>query len=157
MDLIDSATIPDTLSPEVADHARRYLASNGQDGHLTIGGKLPPAMQNVTSLLLVTRGRKSGKPYLMPLYYGTDGGRYVVIASRGGAPVHPGWYKNLDANPEVRIQVGDQRLDAVASTAAGAERTRLWQMMEKAYPPYKRYQERAGAREIPVVVLTPKR
>jgi proline iminopeptidase len=156
MDIIDSAIIPDTLSPEVADHARRYLASNGRDGHRTIGGKLPPVMQNVPSLLLVTSGRKTGRHYLMPLYCGEDAGRYVVIASRGGAPDHPGWYKNLAANPEVRVQVGAERFDATAVTAAGAERTRLWRMMEKAYPPYAKYQVKAGAREIPVVVLTPK-
>lgn len=157
MDIIDSAIIPATLSPEVQDHARRYLASNGRDGHITIGGTLPPAMQNVPALLLVTTGRTSGKHFLMPLYYGRDGNRFVVIASKGGAPAHPGWYANLVANPDVRIQVGDQRVDVLATTASGGERLRLWKMMEEVYPPYRRYQERAAPREIPVVILAPKR
>ena len=156
MDIIDTAVIPDKLAPEVSDHARRYLASSGRDGHLTMGGVLPPAMQNVPSLLLVTQGRVSGRHYLMPLYYGSDAGRYVVIASRGGAPEHPGWYANLAADPNVRIQVGERRMDALASSAAGDERNRLWQMMEQLYPPYRKYQQRAAPRVIPVVVLTPK-
>lgn len=156
MDIIDSAIIPDKLAPEVQDHARRYLASSGRDGHLTIGGTLPPAMQNVPALLLVTKGRASGKHFLMPLYYGCDADRYVVIASKGGAPAHPGWYANLTADPNVRIQVGDQRFDALATTAGGDERARLWTLMEGIFPPYRRYQERAASREIPVVVLTPK-
>ena len=157
MDIIDSAIIPDQLSPEVQDHARRYLASNGKDGHLTIGGTLPPAMQNVPALLLVTKGRTSGKHFLMPLYYGRDADRCVVIASKGGAPEHPGWYANLMADPNVRVQVGDQRFDAQATTASGDERARLWKMMEELYPPYGRYKTRAAPREIPVVILTPKR
>ena len=157
MDIIDSAIIPERLSPAVQDHARRYLASHGKDGHLTIGGTLPPAMQNVPALLLVTKGRSSGKHFLMPLYYGRDAERCVVIASKGGAPAHPGWYANLLADPKVRVQVGDQRFDAHAITATGDERARLWKMMEELYPPYRRYQERAAPREIPVVVLTPKR
>jgi len=156
-DIVDTAIIPDNLSPEVRDHARRYLASNGKDGHVTMGGTLPPVMQNVPSLLLVTKGRTSGKHYLMPLYCGSDGERYVVIASKGGAPVHPGWYKNLAADPNVRVQVGNRRFDALATVATGAERERLWQMMERQYPPYGKYKERAAPREIPVVVLTPKR
>jgi proline iminopeptidase len=154
-DVLDTAIIPAALSPEVADHARRYLASNGRDGHLTMGGTLPPFMQNIPSLLLVTRGRSSGKHYLMPLYCGSDGERYVVIASKGGAPVHPGWYKNLVAHPRVRIQVGEKRMDAIASIASGDERERLWAMMEKQFPSYGKYRQKAGAREIPVVVLTP--
>lgn len=81
----------------------------------------------------------------------------MVIASKGGAPAHPGWYANLLADPKVRVQVGEQRFDAHATTAIGDERARLWKMMEELYPPYRRYQERAAPREIPVVVLTPKR
>jgi deazaflavin-dependent oxidoreductase (nitroreductase family) len=156
MDLIDEAIIADTLPAIAKDHARRYLASNGRDGHLTVGGGAVPAMQNVTSLLLVTRGRKTGKPYLMPLFYGADAGRYVVIASKGGAPDNPGWFKNLAADPSVRIQVGERRMAAHASVASGAERERLWRMMAKAYPPYDDYAVKAAPREIPLIVLTPK-
>jgi hypothetical protein len=100
MDIIDSAILPEGLSDFARGHAQRYLASNGRDGHLTLGGS-ERRPQDVASLLLVTRGRKSGKHYLMPLYYGSDAGRYIVIASKGGAPDHPGWYKNLVKDPNV--------------------------------------------------------
>jgi deazaflavin-dependent oxidoreductase (nitroreductase family) len=105
---------------------------------------------------LVTRGRNSGKYWLTPLYYGKDGERFVLIGSKAGAKVHPSWYKNLLVHPNVRIQVGDKRMDAVASVVRGDERTRLWQLMEKVFPIYARYRESAAPREIPVVVLTPK-
>jgi proline iminopeptidase len=156
MDLIDAATIPDAVPDYIRDHARRYLASNGADGHLTLGPQAHPKLQNIPSLLLVTQGRVSGRHYLMPLYYGADGGRFVVIGSKGGDPEHPGWYKNLLAHPKVRIQVGDRRMDAVAAVAQGAERERLWTMMETVFHGYRTYKIRAAPREIPVVVLTPK-
>jgi deazaflavin-dependent oxidoreductase (nitroreductase family) len=155
MDVIDSAVIPESIPPFAQDHARRYRESNGRDGHRTIGGNYPEAVQNVPSLLLASRGRETGKPVLTPLFYGSDNGRYVVIASKGGDDEDPGWYKNLEEDPSVRLQVGEQRFDAVASTATGAERERLWRMMEKIYPGFGDYQE-STEREIPVVVLTPR-
>jgi deazaflavin-dependent oxidoreductase (nitroreductase family) len=91
----------------------------------------------------------------MPLIYGTDGPRYVVIGSKGGAPQNPSWVFNLEADPHVEVQVLHDTFSAVASTAAGPERARLWEMMVGVYPPYRGYQERT-AREIPVVVLTRK-
>jgi deazaflavin-dependent oxidoreductase (nitroreductase family) len=112
-------------------------------------------MRNITSLLLVTRGRKSGRHYLMPLFYGEDAGRFVVIASKAGAADHPGWYKNLAAHAEVRIQVGERRMDALASVATGEERARLWRMMAKPYPLYDDFAAKAAPREIPLVILTP--
>ena len=156
VDLIDSAVIPDAVPDYIRDHAQRYLASNGADGHLSIGGQAHPKLQNIPSLLLVTQGRKSGRHYLMPLYYGSDGARFVVIGSKGGNPEHPGWYKNILAHPDVRLQVGDRRMDALAATASGPERERLWAMMETVFHGYKTYKQRAAPREIPVVVLTPK-
>lgn len=127
----------------IADHLRRYQASDGADGHLWNG---------VPCLLLTTTGRKSGAPRTLPLIYGRDGDRYVIVASRGGAPDHPAWYQNLTANPRVKLQVAAEKLAASARTAAGAERARLWAAMTKIWPAYDEYQAKT-AREIPVVVL----
>ena len=107
------------------------------------------------TLLLTTTGRKSGKPRSLPLIYGEAGGAYVVIASKGGLPNHPIWYLNLEANPECELMVGPKRVRARARVAEGEERTRLWEQLARIYPPYVEYQERAGARTIPVVVLEP--
>ena len=127
----------------IADHLKRYLATNGADGHLWNG---------VQTLLLTTTGRKSGAKQQLPLIYGRDGAHYVIVASRGGAPDHPGWYKNLVAHPEVKLQVAADRFAARARTATGDERTRLWQVMTKIWPAYDEYQGKTS-RQIPVVVL----
>ncbi len=92
----------------------------------------------------------------MPLIYGESGGSYVIVASKGGAPKHPAWYLNLDALPEVGVQVGTKRFTAKARTASGEERQRLWPQMAGIYPPYLDYQNKTD-REIPVVVLDPAR
>jgi deazaflavin-dependent oxidoreductase (nitroreductase family) len=127
----------------IADHLKRYLATDGADGHIWNG---------VPTLLLTTTGRKSGAPQQLPLIYGRDGNRYVIVASRGGAPDHPGWYKNLVAQPQVKLQVAAERFAARARTATGDERTRLWQVMAKIWPAYDEYQGKTS-RQIPVVVL----
>ena len=93
----------------MADHLESYLATNGADGHIWRG--LP-------TLLLTTTGRRSNEERVLPLIYGRDGNRFVVVASRGGAPDHPGWYKNLVQHPEVRVQVR-----ATVSVRAPAPRT----------------------------------
>jgi proline iminopeptidase len=108
----------------------------------------------VPTLLLTTRGRKSGAPRVLPLIYGKTPRGYVVVASKGGAPSHPAWYRNLSAHPEVEVQVGPQTFQARARTATGGERSALWKQMVEIYPPYDDYQRRT-AREIPVVVLEP--
>lgn len=137
------------------DHAQRYLSSGGADGHMyTIVRPGTPELA-VPSLLLTTTGRKSGEKYLFPLFYGQTGSSYFVIASKGGAPEHPGWYRNLLANPEVDIQVGTAKMRARARTATGEERAQLWEQAVKFFPPYADYRVKAGAREIPVVVLDP--
>jgi deazaflavin-dependent oxidoreductase (nitroreductase family) len=156
MDPIDSAVIPDSLPPFAQDHARRYRDTNGRDGHLTAGGRYPEVVQNVPSLLLATKGRESGRCILVPLFYGIDAGRYVVVAAGGDeADDNPGWFKNLCKDPDVRIQVGAQRLDAVASLAEGAERERLWQLMEGIYDGFGDFAE-ALEHDIPIVVLAPR-
>jgi deazaflavin-dependent oxidoreductase (nitroreductase family) len=108
------------------------------------------------TLLLTTKGRKSGERRDAPLIYGEDGGGYVVIASRGGTPTHPIWFLNLEAEAECELQVGPRHLRARARVAEGAERERLWRKMTALYPPYDQYQKNAGARTIPVVVLEPR-
>jgi deazaflavin-dependent oxidoreductase (nitroreductase family) len=127
----------------IADHMTKYLATNGEDGHIWRG---------VPTLLLTTTGRRSGKPLMLPLIYGTDGANYLVVASKGGAPTHPAWYVNLAANPEVEVQVGADRFKATARTADGAEKARLWKTMTAVWPAYDEYQGRTK-RAIPVVVL----
>ena len=133
------------------DHIRRYQETNGEEGHLWTG---PNGDQNLPCLLLTTTGSKSGEARLTPLIYGEDDGRYVIIASRGGAPEHPSWYTNLVANPAVNLQILADKFAATARIATGDERAGLWQLMAKIYPPYDDYQEKArGIREIPLVVL----
>ena len=104
-------------------------------------------------LLLTTTGRKSGKQRTTPLLYIEDGGRYVVVASVGGAPKHPAWYLNLRDDPRATLEVGGRRLAVQAETAGPEERERLWHGLTAMYPTYDRYQART-TREIPVVVLT---
>ncbi len=135
----------------VAEHIRKYQESNGADGHIWHGvnGDL-----NVPCLLLTTTGGKSGEERTAALIYGRDGDNHVVVASRGGSPDSPGWYSNLVANPQVRVQVLADKFAATARTASGEERARLWAMMAEIFPSYNEYQEKARAsREIPVVVL----
>ena len=127
----------------IADHLRRYQATDGADGHLWNG---------VPCLLLTTTKRRSGGEITLPLIYGRDGERLVIVASRGGAPDHPAWYKNLAAKPRVRVQVAADKFAADARTAAGEERARLWRAMAKIWPAYDEYQAKT-TREIPVVVL----
>lgn len=111
-------------------------------------------MPEVNCLLLQTTGRKSRTPKITPLIYGKDGGGFVVVASRGGAPNHPAWFLNLRDTPEVRFQVVDKKYRGVAQITAGAERDRLFRMMAGLFPSYNEYQAKT-AREIPVVVLEP--
>lgn len=137
------------------DHAELYLSSGGKEGHMyTITQPNAPTM-SVPSLLLTTTGRKSGEKFLFPLFYGETGGSYFVIASKGGAPEHPGWYRNMLADPTVEIQVGTKRMTARARTASGAERAKLWEQAVGIWPPFADYQRKATNREIPVVVLDP--
>lgn len=129
------------------EHVRAYRDSNGEVGHEWQPG--------VFTLLLTTTGRKSGNPYTTPLIYGEDGADYVVVASKGGAPEDPDWYRNLAAHPQVEIQVVEQVMAATAHTATGDERARLWLMMTRIWPDYVSYAQKVD-REIPLVVLTPR-
>ncbi|TWT03113.1 nitroreductase family deazaflavin-dependent oxidoreductase [Reyranella sp. CPCC 100927] len=150
------AKLAPNLPQWMKDHAERYLSSGGTDGHMYTINLPNVPVKSVPSLLLTTTGRKSGDRYLFPLFYGRAGdSSYFVIASKGGAPEHPGWYRNLRTNPEVDVQVGTAKIRARARTASGEERTRLWDQAVGIWPPFADYQRKAGAREIPVVVLDP--
>ena len=149
------ASLAPNLPQWMKDHTDLYLSSGGKDGHMyTINRPGAPAI-TVASLLLTTTGRKSGQKYIFPLFYGPAGDSYFVIASKGGAPEHPGWYRNLAADPDVEIQVGTAKMSARARTATGEERARLWAKAVEIFPPYADYQLKSGGREIPVVVLDP--
>ncbi len=149
------ANAPKDLPGWISDHLKRYLETEGADGHMWDSGPVGgPGL--LPTLLLTTTGRRSGKSLTLPLIYGEAGGNYVVVASKGGAPNHPGWYLNLAANPDVAVQVGADRFPAKARTANGDERTALWTQMEVIYPPYNDYQGKTE-REIPVIVLEPSR
>jgi deazaflavin-dependent oxidoreductase (nitroreductase family) len=153
--------MPDAkLAPNLPDwmveHANRYISSGGTDGHMYKITQPDRPEITVPSLLLTTTGRKSGERYIFPLFYGKTGDSYIVVASKGGAPQHPGWYRNLRANPEVEVQAGTATVKARARTATGAERARLWEKALEFWPPYADYQKKTE-REIPVVVLDPVR
>lgn len=146
------------LAPNMPDwmveHTRRYLASGGTDGHMYRIAQPGRPEMTVPSLLLTTKGRRSGERFIFPLFYGKVGDGYVVVASKGGAPEHPGWYRNILADPMVEVQVGTRKMRARARTTSGEERARLWQQALEFWPPYADYQKKTE-REIPVVVLEP--
>ena len=142
-----SKELPDWIK----NHLARYIATDGADGYLwdaSLGG----GKGMVPTLLLTTVGRKSGRELTLPLIFGTSGPDYVVVASKGGAPEHPAWYLNLDANPTVKVQVKADKFTAQAHTANAQERAALWPIMVDIYGPYTDYQKKTD-RQIPVVVL----
>jgi deazaflavin-dependent oxidoreductase (nitroreductase family) len=144
---------PSNLPNWIFEHVKLYKTDPAK-AHLwdsSLGG----GKGMVTTLLLTTKGRKTGKDISIPLIYAPYGSAFVVIASKGGAPDHPAWYKNLVANPLCDIQVSTKAYKAKARTATGEERAKLWKQLQAVYPPYDDYQKAATGREIPVVVLEP--
>ena len=135
--------ILDSPTGWVARHVRRYVETDGSSGHQWNGRQ---------TLLLTTRGRRSGKLRRTALIYGQDGDRYLLVASNGGARNHPFWYLNLTAQPEVQVQVGADRFAARARPAGAEEKPRLWRLMAAIWPDYDRYQKRTS-RDIPVVIV----
>jgi deazaflavin-dependent oxidoreductase (nitroreductase family) len=125
------------------EHVDRYEATGGEEGH---------EWQGTSTLILGTRGRKSGELRKTPLIYQEHDGDYLVVASKGGAPKPPAWYLNLEADPEVEVQVKGDKFTARARTAGTDEKPELWKKMTAAWPAYDDYQRKTD-REIPVVVL----
>jgi deazaflavin-dependent oxidoreductase (nitroreductase family) len=126
------------------EHVRRYEETDGEVGH--------EWKEGVPTLVLTTTGRKTGQERKFALIYQEIEGDVVVVASKGGAPNHPGWYFNLVEHPEVGVQVGADRYQARARTAAGEERAKLWDALAAVWPAYNEYAKKTD-REIPVVVL----
>jgi deazaflavin-dependent oxidoreductase (nitroreductase family) len=124
-------------------HVESYRETGGEYGHLWRGAP---------TLLLTTKGAKSGKERTMALIYGRSGDDYLLVASNGGATDHPQWFKNLTKDPEVELQVRDEVFPARARVATEDEEPAMWQEMTSHWPAYDRYQEKTD-RPIPVVVL----
>ena len=120
------------------------------------GGLFGHRLGKVRMLLLRTRGRKSGEQRTAALLYLEDGANRVVVGSKGGSDRPPAWLLNLEADPDVEVQVGTRRYRASAAIATAAERGRLWPLFTEFWPAYRRYQEQT-TREIPLVILSPRR
>ena len=137
----------------VEKHRKSYLESGGRLGHVLdyrrLGGH-----RFTTCLLLETSGRKSGERRVTPLIYGDTGGEIVIVASKGGADVHPAWYWNVKAMGAVTLQIGGQAFACTWREPEGAEREAIWQFMAGVYPPYRNYQA-ATSRTIPIVAFQP--
>ncbi len=127
------------------DHIRAYRETGGEVGYIWNGAP---------TLLLTATGRRSGEKRTSALIFGRDADDYLIVASMGGAPNHPLWYLNLQANPQATIQVKAETLAVVARTASAAEKARLWKIVTDVWPNYDVYQSRTD-RDIPVVVLAP--
>jgi deazaflavin-dependent oxidoreductase (nitroreductase family) len=125
------------------EHVKRYQETDGREGH---------EWEGTTTLLLTTTGRKSGEPRTTPLIYRQHDDAYTVIASNGGSDEPPLWFRNLEADPNVEVQVLGDRFAARARTASPEEKPAMWRKMTETWPAYDEYQQKS-AREIPVVVL----
>jgi deazaflavin-dependent oxidoreductase (nitroreductase family) len=115
-----------------------------------------PGIHYERLVILTTTGRKSGRPHTTPLLVHRDAERLIVIASNAGAPTHPDWFRNLVANPNVSVEIDDQRFDAIATPLTGDERERVWTMLKQRFPFFADH-ERQVRRTIPVVALTRRR
>jgi deazaflavin-dependent oxidoreductase (nitroreductase family) len=125
-------------------HVTAYRETGGERGYHWRG---------TTILLLSTEGRSTGESRTTPLIHRTDADRWVVVASKGGAPENPSWFENLLANPNATIEVRAEEIPVRASVAEGEERSRLWKLMAEVWPAYDDYQAKTD-REIPVVILS---
>jgi deazaflavin-dependent oxidoreductase (nitroreductase family) len=150
-DKVTMTAAEETRLDWTAEHRRQYLESNGLEGHIVdlvvIGG-----LSFTTCLLLETVGRKSGEKRIHPLIYGDTGGEVIVVASKGGADVHPGWYFNITGVDDVAFQIGGQAFRATWRELEGEEREEVWTFMVKLYPPYADYQAGTG-RQMPLIAL----
>lgn len=137
------STSPNEFNAQVIEE---FHANEGRVGGMFDGMPL---------LLLHHVGAKSGTDRINPLAYARDDGRYVIFASKGGAPSNPDWYHNVKAHPDVSIEVGADTIEAVASEATGEERDRLFRAQAERLPQFAEYAQKTD-RQIPVIVLTPR-
>jgi deazaflavin-dependent oxidoreductase (nitroreductase family) len=126
------------------EHVSRYRETGGEEGH---------DWEGTSVLLLTTTGRRSGEPRTTPLIYQPYGDAYLIVASKGGADEPPAWFLNLSENPQVEVQVKDDRFSARARTASSDEKPEMWKTMTAEWPAYDEYQTKTD-REIPIVVIT---
>jgi deazaflavin-dependent oxidoreductase (nitroreductase family) len=119
------------------------------------GGKAGGMFEGMPLLLLHNVGAKSGQEYVTPLVYLGEDGRTFIFASKGGAPNHPGWFHNLKANPEVVVEIGSDKFDALATEVTGDERDRIYEIQKQQQPQFAEYEAKTD-RSIPVIELTPK-
>ncbi|HKI73452.1 MAG TPA: nitroreductase/quinone reductase family protein, partial [Pseudomonadales bacterium] len=123
-----------SLPKWIADHVQLYL-TDPEKAHLwdaSLGG----GTGMTPTLLLITKGAKTGQTRMLPLIYKQVGDNFVIIASKGGAPAHPGWFRNLQAHPDCEIKVASKDYKVHARVAEGAERERLWKELVDVYAPY---------------------
>jgi deazaflavin-dependent oxidoreductase (nitroreductase family) len=115
-------------------------------------GRVGGRFQGAPMLLLHSFGRKTGKERVNPVVYQPIGVNFAVFASKGGAPTNPDWYRNLVANPEVKIEVGTDVVSVKARVAQGEERDEIWERQKKVMPGFAEYEKRTP-RQIPVIIL----
>jgi deazaflavin-dependent oxidoreductase (nitroreductase family) len=118
----------------------------------TNGGKVGGIWEGRPLLLLTTTGAKSGQPRTHPMMYMREGNRLLVFASKGGAPTNPAWYHNLLAHPEVTVEVGNEKFNALAQPVTGEERDKIYARWAQMYPQFGEYQQKT-TRKIPVIEL----
>src|SRR3984957_4054093 len=151
MGYADAATIPATRGDWVSKHRETSLTPGGTRGHImgmsAVGGRAL-----TTHCLIKCVGRKSTKVYVRPLIYGNVGGEIVIVASKGGADTHPGWYLNVLASNTIGVQIATQAFEATWREPEGEERHQVWAYMSHLYPPYLSYQQ-STSRQIPLVML----
>lgn len=141
------------INPAAKDRAARAVAGWHVKAYRRMGGRYV-SRYGAPTLLLTTTGRRTAQPRTTALFYTPHGDRQVLVASYAGDHRHPQWYLNLAADPEVRVQIGNDVWAATAEVATGPEREALWSRVVETWPGYRSYQARAP-RELPLVVLTP--
>lgn len=149
----DAETIRDERGDWIGEHLSTYLTSGGSSGHIVdlsdVGGR-----SFTTHCLIRYTGRISGRTYVTPLIYGNFGGEVVIVASKGGADSHPGWYHNIRASETIDVQIATQAFEATWREPEDDERHEVWAYMTHLYPPYITYQQ-STSRRIPLVMLAP--
>ena len=138
------STAPQDFNAKVIDEFRAHE------------GRVEGMFSGLPMLLLHHKGAHSGTERVNPLAYLRDGERYVIFASKGGAPTNPAWFHNLKAHPDVEVEVGTDKLEVTAHEASGEERERLYRTQAERVPQFADYQSKTE-RAIPVIVLTPRR
>ena len=118
-------------------------------------GKVSGQFEGAPLLLINHKGARTGKARTNPVMYFKDGNRFVVFASKGGAPTNPDWYHNLKAHPDVKIEVGIETIDVRAEELTGLEREKIYKKQASIYPQFAQYQKQTK-RIIPVIAFTPK-